>query len=307
MDHSKILNSAWPYLPAFRAVAEVEHLPTAAAQLHVVPSALSRSVRLLEEALGDRLFQRAGRRLVLNSRGRALLEAMRQGALAIARGLAPVGEPAFQGEYRVASHGVLTHELVLPALLDLAAAHPGLVPLMCNQRAGEANHRLAIGQLDLAFYTDAIPLPGIVCTRLGQLGNSVYCGRGHPLFGARGVQRRALLRHAFSVPMAGERNLPMDDWPVHLERRVGFRIELLVTQLAVCRSGRFLAVLPDVVAAPSVRAGELWRFGVHLVPPTEVFVAFRQGETDAPLHRALAENVAARVRQSVSPRGPRRR
>ena len=75
MKADKKLGDVWPWLPVFRVVAETEHLPTAAARLHVSPSALSRTIRLVEEALGEELFVRSARRIVLNSAGQRLLAA----------------------------------------------------------------------------------------------------------------------------------------------------------------------------------------------------------------------------------------
>ena len=47
---ASLVERIWNWLPAFRAVAETEHLPTASDLLHVTPSALSRTIRLLEQA-----------------------------------------------------------------------------------------------------------------------------------------------------------------------------------------------------------------------------------------------------------------
>jgi DNA-binding transcriptional LysR family regulator len=203
MDRAALVPRIWPWLPAFRAIAESEHLPTAARRLHVVPSALSRTLGLLEEALGERLFTRTGRRLALNARGRALLEAVRAGEEAIARGAAHAtaveGEAVFAGELRVGTLGVLTNHVVLPELLALVDAHPQLVPILRNARSSEANHRLALGDLDVAFYYDALTAPGLAIRRLGILTNGIYCGRAHPLFRARRVDRARLLAYPFSV------------------------------------------------------------------------------------------------------------
>src|SRR5215217_4851914 len=78
MHFTQRIRSVWPWLPAFRAVAETEHLPTAANELGVVPSSLSRSIKLLEDELGMALFERANKALVLNTAGRELLAAVRE-------------------------------------------------------------------------------------------------------------------------------------------------------------------------------------------------------------------------------------
>jgi len=287
------LHKIWPYLPAFRAVAETEHLPTAAAQLHVVPSALSRSVRLMEETVGAPLFGRRGRRLVLNARGRALLQAMQQGALALERGLGRASGDAFEGDLNVGTIGVLTNHIVLPVLLDVAARNPKVQPALRTAKPRDANHRLVIGSLDLAFYYDALAMDGICCGRLGALSASVYCGKTHPLYGLKRVTQAQMLEHPFSIPDIGDRNVTMDGWPVHLERKVGFRIDLLLTNLEVALSGHFLTVLPDVVAAP--HAKRLRRFPFDIVPSIEVYGACREGEDDLPHHRMIFEAVTKRL------------
>ena len=60
-------------LVAFRAVAESQNLRAAAEQLHLTHSAVSQQIRALEERLGFALFDRHGRRVVLNRAGEALL------------------------------------------------------------------------------------------------------------------------------------------------------------------------------------------------------------------------------------------
>lgn len=63
-------------LPAFRVVAQLGNLRAAAEALHLTHSAVSQQIRLLEEQLGHPLFERRGRRIVLNAAGRALLSAV---------------------------------------------------------------------------------------------------------------------------------------------------------------------------------------------------------------------------------------
>src|ERR1700740_240731 len=64
-------------LPAFRAVAEVQNLRAAADSLHLTHSAVSQQIRGLEEQLGFALFERRGRRVILNPAGEAWLRSAR--------------------------------------------------------------------------------------------------------------------------------------------------------------------------------------------------------------------------------------
>ncbi|HEY5861739.1 MAG TPA: LysR substrate-binding domain-containing protein [Casimicrobiaceae bacterium] len=64
-------------LIAFRAVAERQNLRAAAEAIHVTHSAVSQQLRSLETQLGFDLFERRGRRVVLNPAGEALLRSVR--------------------------------------------------------------------------------------------------------------------------------------------------------------------------------------------------------------------------------------
>src|SRR2546430_11872522 len=63
-------------LTAFRSVAELQNLRAAAEVLHLTHSAVSQQIRGLEEQLGFELFERRGRRVVLNPAGEALLRSV---------------------------------------------------------------------------------------------------------------------------------------------------------------------------------------------------------------------------------------
>jgi LysR family glycine cleavage system transcriptional activator len=63
-------------LPVFRAAARLQNLRAAANEVHLTHSAVSQQIRGLEEQLGFEVFDRRGRRIVLNAAGQALLSAV---------------------------------------------------------------------------------------------------------------------------------------------------------------------------------------------------------------------------------------
>ena len=72
------IQNIWPYLPAFVAVAQAQTLRGAARELRVSPSALSRSIGILEHRIGYCLFERRGGRMYLNATGERLHSTVRQ-------------------------------------------------------------------------------------------------------------------------------------------------------------------------------------------------------------------------------------
>jgi DNA-binding transcriptional LysR family regulator len=292
----RLRRNAWNWLPAFLEVAERGSVARAAAALHLTPAAVSRTLRLLEDELGQPLFARAGRALVLNGAGAALRDAARDAVVAIDRGLSAVTGDPFAGPLRVASLGVLTEELVVPCLAALRTAHPQLLPEHVNAGAAESNALLARGRLDVAFHYEAPTSDGLAVERLGDLGASVYCGRRHPLWSAARPGRRDILAHPFSVPQIGDTGRVLDGWPADWARQVGMRITTLRSNVEVCRSGALLTVLPDVTAAPGVAAGELRRLPFTALPRIPVFAARHRATADRAAVQAVIDGVRARIR-----------
>lgn len=96
MDRHRRVWGVWNWLPAFRAAAEYESLQRAALAVSLSPSALSRSITLLEGALGVPLFLRSPKGLKLTARGRALLVATRDAVRLVDEAL-----PTSQGGQRL--------------------------------------------------------------------------------------------------------------------------------------------------------------------------------------------------------------
>ena len=74
-------------LPTFRTAARLANLRAAAQALHLTHSAVSQQIRVLEEQLGFPVFERRGRRIVLNAAGKALLTSVESALSALDDGL----------------------------------------------------------------------------------------------------------------------------------------------------------------------------------------------------------------------------
>ena len=113
-------------LATFRTAAELQNLRATGDQLHLTHSAVSQQIRALEESLGFDLFDRRGRRVVLNPAGVALLRGVKdamerldegvQAARASAAGEAP--------ELRLTCLPSFAHRWLLPRLARWRERHP---------------------------------------------------------------------------------------------------------------------------------------------------------------------------------------
>ncbi len=115
-------------LTVFLAIARAKSFTRAAARLGVSPSAISHTVRLLEERLGIRLLVRTTRRLALTEAGEKLLKSIEPHFEGIDNALAALTEfrdkPAGLVRITAGEHAVTT--LIWPAIQRLLPQYPDI-------------------------------------------------------------------------------------------------------------------------------------------------------------------------------------
>ncbi len=115
-------------LPTFRVVARLGNLRAAAEELHLTHSAVSQQIKLLEEQLGFALFERRGRRIVLNPAG-TVLQAATEQALSRLNEAARSAAAASRGEsqrIRLSLLPSFTQRWLLPRMPKWRARHPDI-------------------------------------------------------------------------------------------------------------------------------------------------------------------------------------
>ncbi|MEM7160221.1 MAG: LysR family transcriptional regulator [Myxococcota bacterium] len=295
MERLRRVARLWSWLPAFRAVAESQHLPTASAQLFVSASALSRTIRLLEDDLGRRLFLRNGRRIELNEAGQRFLVAVRNAMRMVHEGLLAIEGTELSGPVYIASVGLITTSYLLPGLRRLRKDHPDLVPHVIDHAHRDVGGMLLRGEIDVAFVTQPLMHAQINKLHLGAAPSGVYCGEGHPLYGKREVTQQEVLEHAFVALSPDERGLTLESWPATLDRKIGMVVGQMATGLEVCITGQLLTVLPDVVGMSSLYRDRLHRLPIDIVPPTDLFALHRNTITVGGRAEAVTQSVRNEV------------
>lgn len=115
-------------LVAFVAIARERSFTRAAAKLGVSQSALSHTIRALEERMGIRLLTRTTRSVVPTEAGDRLLETVASHLDEIETGLAALGEmrdkPA--GHFRITSTEHAAETILWPAMAEIAKTYPDI-------------------------------------------------------------------------------------------------------------------------------------------------------------------------------------
>ena len=113
-------------LRAFEAAARHLSFKHAAAELAVTPTAISHQVRLLEDTLGQRLFERRTRRVILTAAGHALYAPLRDGFDAIAEAVDSVRATTDPGAVTLTATMAFTSKWLVPRVAAFRARFPGI-------------------------------------------------------------------------------------------------------------------------------------------------------------------------------------
>lgn len=272
MARARDLDAFWNWLPAFRAAAEAEHLSAAAQELGVSPSSLSRSIRLLEAALGTQLFDRAGSAFRLTAEGRAFLESLRDGMRLIHEGYQVVAENEPIGPFTISCAGSFAPQL-LRILDQLGQQYPRLVPQLRSAPRPQVNDMLLLGELDAAILSRPTSHDGIHTEPLTKLTHGVYCGATHPLRSAAEVTLEQLAEYPFCATCGDTTS--DDGWPSQIPRQVTLRVTQLPLLVEACAAGHHLAVIPDLALRSSHIQAGLTRLPVDTMLESELFVLRR--------------------------------
>ncbi len=245
-------------LPVFRKVAELQNLRAAADCMHLTHSAISQQIRVLEDQLGFPLFERRGRRVVLNAAGAAFLCSVQSALQQLDEG-AQAASAAASGvsqRLRVTVLPSLAQRWLLPRMGRWHARHPDIAlevdvtqqPVDLKREGFHAGLRQGVG-----------PWPGLVSEKLFDTPTSLI------LVGCAIDARRlvdappaAFLRE----PLLGDRavwkawfaaaGLQVDVTPVAQFNDMGLMLQ-------AAEHGVGLTLAREVLAADAIRDGRLIR------------------------------------------------
>ena len=137
----------------FKEVAEVGNIPDAAQALYISQSAVSQSIKQLENDLQTRLFSRNSRGVTLTAEGKMLYEYVRS-----AMGLLETGEEKLSqrrelqmGHLTIGASDTVTGQFLTPYLDAFHHQHPGIRLKIVSGRSAKVLSMLRSGAVDIAF------------------------------------------------------------------------------------------------------------------------------------------------------------
>ena len=191
--HTELMTWQIPSIAAlrtFEAAARHMSFTKAAQELNVTQSAVSRQVAQAEEYLGQLLFQRVHKRLVLTQAGQQYAVAVRQALEQMqAATVALRGHKDSAGTLNIATGAAFATRWLIPRLARFNQSHPDII---VNLSTRDIPFDLERERFDAAFHFGSSDWPDVIAEPLGG-GVSVVCSPEY-LAGRRPVRTAADLR-----------------------------------------------------------------------------------------------------------------
>lgn len=254
------------HLLYFWRVAKTGHLTQVANELHVSQSALSNQIRQLEDRLGEALFERTGRRLVLTDTGQLVLS--------YAENIFGLGQELL-GRLQGRSEGMVRLRVGSVATLSRNYQENWIRPLLADPTVtltlesgmlDDLLRRLRQHQLDVVLANEAVPADPdrpLHCRFLGSQAIS--------LVGPAGMWRGRTLRMpedlgGLELALPGPRHALRGQFDAlcvaaGVAPRVRAEVDDMAMLRLVARDSGWLTVLPEVVVQDELLAGVLVTVG----------------------------------------------
>jgi DNA-binding transcriptional LysR family regulator len=278
-------------LRIFKAVAEHGGITRAAAALNRVQSNVTTRVKQLEERLGAQLFHRQGRRLVLSSEGRLLLDYADRLLRLSAEAQAALKGHVPQGVLKI---GALesTAATRLPAVLArYHRDYPAVRLELATATTGALVDKVLREELEAAFVAEPFSAGGLQTRHVFTEELVLITARNHPRVAAPGdLASRTVL--AFPTGCSYRRRLELWLGRSHLAAERVMEYGSYHAIVACAAAGAGIAVVPkSVLRATGMEA----QVALHPLPPkiaqAKTMLVWRRGHQSVPLEalrKALA-------------------
>ncbi len=252
----------------FRKVAETKSVSRAAEELLITQPAVSKQIKALEEELGERLFDRLGKKIFLTRAGEILyghvekiLRSVEEAKDSV-KGLS--GECA--GELVIGTSDHISLHRLPGVLKSYSATYPKVdLKLKCH-RSETILDMVGRNLVDLGVVTLPNAAVGLVSRVIWKDPMSLVFPKGHALGALRGIRLRDVARHGLILPEPGTTTRKMIDAAFSRRKlvpNVAMEVAYIETIKGLVKIGLGVSILPDKAVEEEVRSGLLVKAAVQ--------------------------------------------
>ncbi|MEM7129794.1 MAG: LysR family transcriptional regulator [Chloroflexota bacterium] len=268
-------------LRGFWETASERSMSRAADKLFLTQPALSLQIKALEEELGQTLFERQGRQLLLTDSGRFLQERAKEILDLVERTQQEVAtyQNLERGRITIGTNDTNCLYLLPSLLSTFREAFPGIELSLTNRKTSEVAALVISGEVDFGIGTLPIPEPRITTETLCWREDVAICSYSHPLVTNQQVTLGDLAEYTLLMLEQGSSSRGALE-RMMAERGVIPKMTMDLGSIEVIK--RFveinlgIGIVPGIAVADEVKAKRLRAFRLDWLPPSAIGILQRR-------------------------------
>ncbi len=299
-------------LEILQAVAETGSFTACGRKLHVSQSAISRQILLLEEELGEPLFLRVGRQVLMTPAAESLVQLGQRVFLDVRETVGAITDRTreLRGTLRL-SGGMTVCLYVFPPLLKhLRRVHPKLDVRLMVATAGRSLQEIRAGRVDAGLITLPVDESDLMTVPVLREELLLVTAPTHALARRRRVAPRDLAGQPFILFEMGSATRKVIDRffaSENIEPTIVMDTENVEIIKAMVKTGLGIGIVPFQAVAREVRGGHLFcaRIEGHELVRETGWVYAKANRVPRMIHELLAafESIRGRLRLAPKRRG----
>jgi DNA-binding transcriptional LysR family regulator len=296
-------------LEILQAIAETGSFTACGKKLHVSQSAISRQISLLEDELGEPLFQRMGRRVRMTPAAESLVQLGQRVFQDVRETVGAITDRtrALRGMLRLAGGMTVCLYVFPPLLRRLKRVHPQLDIRLTVATAVRGVEEIRGGRVDAGLLTLPVDESDLVTVPVLREELLVLAMPTHPLAKKRRVQSHDLSGQPFILfePGSATRRV-IDSFFVteKVEPTVVMETENVEIIKAMVKTGLGISIVPYQAIAREVRSGQFFcaRIEGHELVRETGWVYARANRVPRMIHELLTAFDAVKGQLHLAPR-----
>lgn len=273
------MNISYEYYRIFYYVAKYKNLTTAAEALHSNQPNLSRTIKLLEHALGCRLLLRSNRGISLTPEGKRLYSHVKIAveALQNAEEELKMVTGLQKGVITIGSSETALRLVLLPVLVEFQKKYPDIRIRIQNHLIGQAVASVKSGSVDFAVVASPADISKPLKSHsLMQFQDILIGGNAYTSLSEHSLSLREL--EPYPLICHGEHTMTYrfyDDFYRSLGLSLKPELEAATTDqiLPMVKSNLGLGFIPEIFATEALSAGEICRIPLQeTMPYREIYL-----------------------------------
>ena len=155
-------------LELFYRLCDTPHISRLAREIEMSQSAVSLAIKSLEKKLGEPLFDRAGKKLILNERGRLFKELTYKHFYALKDARSNFQQRRLAGTLKIASSKTAGNFIMPPLIFDFTLDNPDITVHREIHNSARIIRMVQEGEIDLGIIETECDEPAIIKEKLGD-------------------------------------------------------------------------------------------------------------------------------------------